>query len=367
MAEQSAAPARGLTDENIINIPGLASRWVRLPDGRRAHYVTAGDSGPAVVLLHGGIEGSSGTAGWRFMAPVLAAAGFRVYCPDRPGYGLSDTSSERYLPHDQKAQVDFLNMFVDALCLDKFHLSGNSAGCMISCDYVVTHPEKVLSVMFIAGFLGDICDVPRIPPAQGKFTPNPGYVMKPWDGTPEGMQHLMDGIIYAKGAVWPELVQMRTLAGNNQRAALKAAGRTWNPFGEVDPNMAQIFSTKGRLDKLTIPMIYLYGMQDVLLPVENGFAQEDAVPNIQFFYPEQTGHQGQTDRPETFNKVAVEFFKTGKVSWPLAVEAGVSLRRPIDPRYVQEPKGGFPKPNPGAYTDLKTLEQGLKVLESVPA
>src|SRR5687768_13727299 len=127
MAGQEGAATRSLTDEGIIDIPGLASRWVRLADGRRAHYVTAGDKGPAVVLLHGGIEGSSGTAGWRFMAPVLAANGFRVYCPDRPGYGLSDVSSERYLPHDQKAQVDFLNMFVDALCLDKFHLSGNSA------------------------------------------------------------------------------------------------------------------------------------------------------------------------------------------------------------------------------------------------
>ena len=43
-----------LTDEGIINVPGMASRWVRLANGARAHYVTAGDSGPAIILLHGG-------------------------------------------------------------------------------------------------------------------------------------------------------------------------------------------------------------------------------------------------------------------------------------------------------------------------
>ncbi len=79
-----------LTDENLVAVPGMASRWVRLANGARAHYMTSGDHGPAVILLHGGLPGSSGLAGWRFMAPYLADQGFRVYCPDMPAFGLSD-------------------------------------------------------------------------------------------------------------------------------------------------------------------------------------------------------------------------------------------------------------------------------------
>src|SRR5687767_13202120 len=86
--------SHGLTDEGIIHIPGLHSRWVRLANGAKAHYVTSGETGPAIILLHGGIVGSSGTAGWRFMAPFLGANGFRVYCPDQPSFGLSDTRPE---------------------------------------------------------------------------------------------------------------------------------------------------------------------------------------------------------------------------------------------------------------------------------
>src|SRR3984885_14658358 len=110
--------SHGLTEENIIHIPGLYSRWVRLANGAKAHYVTSGETGPAVILLHGGIEGSSGTAGWRFMCNFLGENGFRVYAPDRPAYGLSDTSNIAYLEAGFKAQVEFVRMFADALCLD---------------------------------------------------------------------------------------------------------------------------------------------------------------------------------------------------------------------------------------------------------
>src|SRR6266566_3491779 len=80
-----------LTDEGLIRVPGFSSHWVRLPNGERGHYMTSGDEGPAVVLLHGGTEGNSGTSDWWRTAPFLGANGFRVYCPDMSGYGLADT------------------------------------------------------------------------------------------------------------------------------------------------------------------------------------------------------------------------------------------------------------------------------------
>jgi pimeloyl-ACP methyl ester carboxylesterase len=353
--------SRGLTEENIIHIPGLYSRWVRLENGARAHYVTSGETGPAVILLHGGIEGSSGTAGWRFMANMLGQNGFRVYCPDRPGFGQSDTSNVAYLNSGPKAQVEFVRMFADALCLDKFHLSGNSAGCIISADFVVTYPERVLSVAFIAGFIGDIDDRPRIEGRNSKFSANPGYERMVFDGTEDSMRNLMAGIIYEAGAIWPELITMRTIAANNQRRAREAAGLPlFQVQQERDANLAANLSTRNRLDRLTVPMIYMYGLQDVLIPVENGFNQEDAADNVQFFYPDECGHQGQTDQPEMFNQTFLEFFRDGKVSWETAQWAGVSRRRPINPALVQEPSGGFPKPIPEAYTDIDTLRSALK-------
>jgi pimeloyl-ACP methyl ester carboxylesterase len=128
-----------LTEEGLVEVEGMWSRWVRLASGAKAHYMTSGTTGPAVLLLHGGLPGSSGTAGWRFMAPFLGANGFRVYAPDMPAFGLSESSPE-YWPVTMASHVDFIHEFVTALALDKFHISGNSMGCINTTNYIVAHP-----------------------------------------------------------------------------------------------------------------------------------------------------------------------------------------------------------------------------------
>jgi 2-hydroxy-6-oxonona-2,4-dienedioate hydrolase len=320
-----------LTEEGLIKVPGLASRWVRLASGARAHYVTAGEDGPAVVLLHGGIVGSSGTAGWRFMAPFLGQHGFRVYCPDQPGFGLADTRPEHWPTLGPISHVEFLREFVDALCLDRFHLGGNSMGCFNSIQFALAYPHRVLSLALIAGSVGDIVDPSRQIPGPVNLM----ELMNRYDYTPEGMRQLMEPIIYRKVAIDPDLLEMRTRSSILQKEA-NAAFREARLRVMNDPNLAQRISTKGRLDKLTIPAIYLYGKQDVLSPVENGYLQEDALPNIQFFYPDECGHQGQTDQPEMFNQVFLEFFRDGRVSRRTADWAGVSKRRPELPHLVEQ-------------------------------
>lgn len=344
--------SQGLTDEDIIHVPGLHSRWVRLANGAKAHYVTSGESGPAIVLLHGGIVGSSGTAGWRFMAPFLGANGFRVYCPDQPGFGLSDSSAigQEYVKMGSIGNTKFVNDFADALCLDEFHLGGNSMGMMNTVQYTMSHPERVKSMFLIAGFFGDLIDPSkRVAPKDGRWTPNPEYQNIPFDGTEKSMVDLMIGIIYRSSAVWPSLATMRTKAALKQAESTKLRQEATERIAK-DPNLAQLASAQGRFPMLTIPGVYLYGMQDVLLPVEIGFSQEElGLGNIQFFYPDECGHQGQTDQPEMFNQVALEFFRDGKVSWATADWAGVSRRKPVNSDLVQAPPGGFPEPDLGFY------------------
>ena len=318
-----------LTEEGLVRVPGLASRFVRLGSGAKAHYVTSGDTGPAVVLLHGGIIGSSGTAGWRFMAPFLGENGFRVYCPDMPGFGLTDGYDDLYKP-GRAGNVDFLHDFVTAVCLDKFHLAGNSMGCMNTVNYVVAHPERILSFALIAGHIGDLLPMKEL--AKLDTRPREARPVRNFDGSAESMRTMMESIIARPEAISDDLVQMRTLAANRQREAYER--QTAGGFGASDPLDNVRLSTKGRLDQLELPAIYLYGREDVLLPVELAYPQEDVLPHVQFFYPEETGHQGQTDQPEMFNQVFLEFFRDGIVSRKTADWAGVSTRRPELPNLV---------------------------------
>jgi 2-hydroxy-6-oxonona-2,4-dienedioate hydrolase len=315
-----------LTEEDLLPVSGMSSRWVRLDSGAKAHYMTSGDHGPSVVLLHGGLPGSSGQAGWRFMAPFLGENGFRVYCPDMPAFGLSDPAPEQR-PRDLGAHVDFIHEFVNAICLDRFHIAGNSMGCINSINYTVAHPDRVINYVLIAGFVGDITeDVARVPPP----TPVP-----PFDGTVESMRAMMEMIILRPEGYGDDLLEMRVKAANRHADAYRVLADSIYKYGARIPWAPEDecqrirLSTKGRFDVLSsIPGIYLYGVDDVISPVANGHAQEDRLPHIQFFYPEDCGHQGQTDQPELFNQVSLEFFRDGRVSRQTADRAGVSRRRP---------------------------------------
>jgi 2-hydroxy-6-oxonona-2,4-dienedioate hydrolase len=327
-----------LTEEGIIHVPGMLSRWVQLPTGARAHYMTSGETGPAVVLLHGGIIGSSGTAGWRFMAPFLGANGFRVYCPDMPAFGLTKDPYGAY-DHGEGGHVDFVQDFANALCIDEFHISGNSMGCSNAVNYLVAHPERIISYALIAGGIGDLKpygELMALDTRPESERPN----IRMFDGTEQSMRTMMEAIIHRKGAIADELITMRTSAANLQREAYQRRMERMmaTMTGAGDVNDAMRTRTTGRLDNMTKPGIYLYGRQDVLIPVEGGYLQEDVLPNVQFFYPDDTGHQGQTDQPELFNQVFLEFFRDGKVSWETAGRAGISTRRPPNPALVAVPE-----------------------------
>jgi len=323
-----------LTDEGLVAGTGVLSRWVRLPSGVRAHYATAGESGPAVVLLHGGIAGSSGLAGWRSMAAFLGANGFRVYCPDMPAFGLTEDPEGFYRP-GQIGHLDFLHDFTTALCLDRFHLAGNSMGCQNAVNYLLAHPERVERFALVAGSVGDIVP-PEAVAARDLRPASERPSVRAFDGTAESMRRMMAAIVRRPEELSDELIAMRTAAAVRNREAYQR-----HTAATLDAAERARLSTAGRLDKVDVPGICLYGMQDVLISAEaRGYLQEDALPRVQFFYPDDCGHQGQTDQPEMFQQVFVEFFRDGRVSAQTAAWAGVSTRRPPNPELVAPGKDG---------------------------
>lgn len=300
----------------------IREETITLPDGSTGHYATAGTGDEVLVLLHGGLPGSSGVAGWRTLMPALAEAGLRVIAPDRPGFGRAD-QRERYHPRlGIMSWVDHLNQLVTALELDQFHLGGNSQGAQIAAHYAVNHFNRVKSLGFIASAgLSASLGIPESELLPGDYPPR-------FNGTADSMRAMLEHIVLRQDQLTAELIQQRTDTALRQEAAYAAGSRgiqaAWS-----EPNSRQWMDIGERLRQLSIPMIYLHGRQDVLNPLENAHQQEDHLPNCQFFYPDNCGHQGQTDQPEIFARVLSEFFTTGTVSTATAYRAGISERRPF--------------------------------------
>jgi len=131
----------------------IESRYLQVA-GHRVHYLAQGPAnGPVVVLIHGL---GSRAEDWRYLAPDLASAGFRVYRPDLLGYGRSERPADfSYSVHDEAAVV---LGFLDALGLKQVDLGGWSMGGWIAQLVAIEHPERVSKLL-----LFDSAGLPRKP------------------------------------------------------------------------------------------------------------------------------------------------------------------------------------------------------------
>lgn len=108
-----------------------------------AHYISAGD-GPPVVLLHG--WGVSGRHYCRLL-PLLAESGFSVYALDLLGHGRSARPDRAYAADDYLAH---LRRWLEDMRLESPVLVGHSMGGYISISYLLRYPDEFRRLVLIA-------------------------------------------------------------------------------------------------------------------------------------------------------------------------------------------------------------------------
>jgi pimeloyl-ACP methyl ester carboxylesterase len=123
--------------------------------------------GPAVILLHG----------WPYdihsfvdVAPLLAAAGYRVLVPYVRGYGMTRFLSAATLRNGQPSAVALDTVaFMDALRIQKATLAGFDWGARSANIVAALWPERCKAMVSVSGYLigsQESGKVPLPPPAE---------------------------------------------------------------------------------------------------------------------------------------------------------------------------------------------------------
>ncbi len=107
-------------------------------DGADLHYVTAGDVGSPILLVHGFPE-----SWWAFhkLVPLLAAE-HRVIAVDLPGFGDSGTEPDEYTSASFARRLRGLIVHLD---LGPVHLTGQDISGVSTFRLAAEHPELVRS------------------------------------------------------------------------------------------------------------------------------------------------------------------------------------------------------------------------------
>ncbi len=114
-------------------------------DGVKIHYLTLGDRGSWVVLIHGFTGSAEGNWFANGIAPALAEK-HRVVALDCRGHGRSEKPSDpaMYGPSMTRDVVELM----DRLEIGRAHVHGYSMGGMLMSQLLAEHPERFITATF---------------------------------------------------------------------------------------------------------------------------------------------------------------------------------------------------------------------------
>jgi len=264
-------------------------RWVNAGD-IKTRYLTSGN-GETLILLHGGGAGVSAVHNWQNSMGPLADAGFSVYAPEIVGFGMTDKPADG---NTVAAKVQHVKNFIDALCLDKVNLVGNSLGGRISLGVASDWPGRVKRMILMGSAGMRLEPSPALKQLFG-YTPSK-----------EKMRQMVETFCYDASAVTDEMIDLRY-----QLSLLPGAQDAYEGFmkGISDPTRPSEMNIEEKLPGIKTPTLLIWGKHDKIVPLSSGERMAQLLPNARLEVLDKCGHWTQIEQTQKFNQLVIDFMK----------------------------------------------------------
>jgi len=264
-------------------------------NGARIHYEIAG-TGRNVLTLHGGPGIGDLDDNRKMFAPLEDRFRFTYF--SHRGNGRSEEMDPATYTHEQ--YVSDTETLRQELDLGPVVLSGGSYGGMIAMEYALRFPEN-LTHMILRGTaasheLGDLALTNAL------AADLPGVTREMLENLFLGRMRDDDELREHFGAILPLYSTSYDPEKLLARKIFRA--KTHNAFFQRE---FPIYDIRDRLEEIEVPTLILAGAKDWVTPLR--FAEElfEGLKNVRLVVFEKTGHSINSDDPENFRKVTVEF------------------------------------------------------------
>jgi pimeloyl-ACP methyl ester carboxylesterase len=272
-------------DHLVVETPGL-----------HTHLAAIGEGEP-VVLLHGFPQH---WWQWHAVAPVIAAGGYRVICPDLRGAGWTVADDPRI---ERETRLRDLLALFEILHIERAHLVSHDLGVLTAMQLTYDHPERVRTAVQLS-----------VPPAFMTLSPRvlPGF------------RHLPSFIWHRPGASLHGIFSERYVAHPMAAATIEAH---LAPMRQPDIDAAVRTLTRGiavpegmrmmrgvyRRRRLTVPTLFVLGRLDRYWNEETMGRicrnPERYADRVEFAYVDDAAHFITDDAPATVANLALDWFE----------------------------------------------------------
>jgi 2-hydroxy-6-oxonona-2,4-dienedioate hydrolase len=260
-------------------------------DGVRTRYLHAGDATkPPLLLLHG-----SGGHAEAYVRNLQAhAEHFSTWSIDLLGHGYTDKPGH---PLEIRHYVEHLLAFMDAIGVDRAHLSGESLGGWVVSRAAADHPEKVdrLVLNTAGGSQADPEVMKRIITLSMAAAENPT-----WDTVQARIKWLMAD----KSKGYDDLVASRQRV--YRQPGFVDAMRDIMALQDPEIRARNLISGDD-YGSIKAPTLVLWTSDDPTADVTEGRRIASMIPGARFEVMPNCGHWPQYEDTKTFDRLHIDF------------------------------------------------------------
>lgn len=281
-----------------LDFLGCEIRYVETTHFGRIRIAEAGVGNKETILFQHGMNGHLEAYAKNLMA---LSEQFHVIALDYVGHGLSDKKLDAYTP---AVFVEQLLALMDALQIDKAHLSGESLGGWVSGLFAAKYPERVRRLMLnTAGGIpvvstkgkADMQNFMALNKANVDAVPNRASVTArmQWLMHPNNHHLLVEELIDLRLRIY--------LAADTRRVAPTVNALIQRHDEFLIP-----------LEQLQCETLFLWTQDNPIHDLEAARAAAARVRGSQFYLMQaDAAHWPQYEAPAEFNSVAAQYFATG--------------------------------------------------------
>jgi 3-oxoadipate enol-lactonase len=254
-------------------------------NGTRLYYETAG-RGPAVVLIHGGLNDSRL---WDEQMKPLSKH-FRVVRYDLRGFGRSNAERVEFWPTED------LRALLDLLKIERATLVGLSLGGIVAADFALEHPDRVERLVLVGSGLRGA----GLPPDEKAVAARRAAES---EGMGKYFETFLQSDMLAGLRTRPRArdAMRRMMVENYKANAYISAGYSQSP----EPPTAQ------RLGQIKAPTLVIVGSLDGrnLQTIADTLAAQ--IPGARKVVIDGASHHPPVETPRQFNRALLDFLTEG--------------------------------------------------------
>lgn len=265
-------------------------------DGHRIHYREMGQGEP-LLLLHG-LGGSS--LDWAPVIPIYANAGYHVYAPDLLGHGASDAPDIAYSMEEQARMV---HDFMLAQHIPQADVIGWSMGGWIAMKLTLEHPESVHRLV--------------VNDTAGLFY-RPNFKMTLFIPSTLDEVNALYSLLEPKAAPMPQFV-----ARDLTRRIREQNG--WVVSRTIASMLSMSDLLDGKLSAIKQPVLIVWGADDALIPVSNGYELAREIPQADLEVFKGCAHLAPARCAQPVADKTLQFLRSGNPPQGMTQQIAVNV------------------------------------------